>query len=1192
MMKSQRQSRAFTMVFPVLLVCVFGTGTGWAQSCDWQRGDLHKMHWSQVPDLSPTGMDVSLARTPLADDFRCTATGAIRDIHLWGSFVNDVLPKEGPDSLTLELRIYSDIPAEKDRWSRPGELLWSRIFMPGQYTARKVHDGPEGWYDPIVYLYLPDNHRQAYQYNFCIDEDPFIQQEGTIYWLFVRDLTGSQHYVFGWKTTSKRFHWNDDAVYYHSDDRGWVEMIYPKEHEYGGETLDLAFVITSGDEAPPEHDLGDAPDSSNSLSTAGMLAYPSGVMGRFPTVYQVGSPPHGPLHLYPRDRFHLGRWVSLESEADLGPDEDVLNNLDPLNDSSNRDGADDGLRLPVIMPPCQQTTLDYVVTTMGLLTDRVYVNVWCDWNRDGDWNDTMVCADGTTVPEWAVQNHQPSIPGPGTQTLTTPPFTCWHPTAGDDIEALWVRITVAEQPASTSATGGAGPQGGYLYGETEDYYIKPQTNVAPARYDWGDAPDDATAAGYPTRLASNGARHVIAGPWLGDENDRPDPESDGQPDLYALGDNNAGSNDENGVSIPPLVQGQPQSATVRIMGGGGVVQAWIDFDGDRIWQDSERIFNGFLPDGIHVIPFNVPEEVVQGQSFARVRISRRGGLEPYGVAADGEVEDYEVSIRLLPTEMKWCQWPDLTPHGIDIRVDRSDNLQRIVADDFPCEQRGLLTHVRLWGSWKKDRKGVIKKLRLRIHRDDPPGLQGADKKNLYSKPGPETLWEMEFAPGQYQEKLYHTVAIGGEWWWDLASGIATPNGDTQVWQLDVEIDPSQAFLQTGSPEKPAIYWLAVETETVEGQFGWKTRHWPEHFMDDAVWTIDEVSPPVWTEMFYPKGHRFHDHEKNSVDMAFCLLFAPDDPQPATYQPVSVTTCPPVETTCPAVLTTCPAIATRCPGEATRCPVTQTACPPMQTLCPAVETKCPGGVTQCPPTETQCPTTETQCPAMATTCPPVSTRCPAAQTSCPVMATKCPPTATQCPPAVTKCPATSTQCPVTETQCPSMPTTCPPVQTRCPATETVCPSVETQCPPAETKCPPTATECQVAATQCPAVETRCPPTSTKCPPFTTRCPATETQCPATITKCPPVVTKCPAVSTKCPLMKTRCPVEATACPAEVTRCPPVETQCPPALTKCASCPPIIILGQDATGTTSVGACPVIEARCPTVKDYVAVAKVGK
>jgi len=96
--------------------------------------------------------------------------------------------------------------------------------------------------------------------------------------------------------------------------------------------------------------------------------------------------------------------------------------------------------------------------------------------------------------------------------------------------------------------------------------------------DFGDAPDALAAPIYPTLLANNGARHVIAGPWLGDANDVPDSEPDGQPDPNALGDDNDGNDDEDGVQIPALVPGQTANISVEVNGGGGNLDAWIDFN--------------------------------------------------------------------------------------------------------------------------------------------------------------------------------------------------------------------------------------------------------------------------------------------------------------------------------------------------------------------------------------------------------------------------------------------------------------------------------------------------------------------------------------------------------------------------------------------------------------------------------------
>jgi hypothetical protein len=1203
-MESLGYFRTSRILFSIFLASVVVgmpfAAMGATVSCNWQRGGPHKMHWAQCPDEGFTGTDIALGRTVLADDFKCTATGPIRDIHIWGSFLNDALPKGGPGSLTLELIIYSDVPATGKAPSQPGEVLWLKTFAPGEYATLKVHNGPQDWYDPASALYLPNNDRDTYQYDFCILKDPFAQEEGKIYWLAVKDASTAGDYSFGWRSTAGRFRWNDDAVYLPPvANARWVEMTYPNDHKYAQESLDLAFAITDGGAGIGSRDLGDAPDSSNTVAGATMTAYP-GVTANFPTVYLAASPPYGPMHQLPRDMFYLGKWVSLEIDADVGLDDDTVNNLDPLNDVANRDGGDDGLKLPVAMPFCGQTTFDYTVTVTGTAVRQAYVNVWCDWNRDGDWDDAVTCADGTTVPEWAVQNQAITLSGLGTYAYTTPSFRCWHPTK-DATDPIWVRISIAETkwqaPAGGAAVGGTGPAAGYKYGETEDYYIRSVDDATRLTYDWGDAPESAAAPGYPTLAASNGARHVIAGPWLGDAGDRPDIESDGKPDPNALGDDLTGSDDENGACIPPLVQGEAADITIQVNGGGGVVQAWIDFNADRTWQASEKIFDGFLPDGVHVLSFSVPKDAAIGQTFARFRISRQGGLSPAGVAPDGEVEDYQVWIHPSDPPKKWCQWPDTTPHGVDVRVDSRDNRVRVVADDFQCSEPGALTHIRLWGSWRDDRKGEIEKIRLRIYADDPAGPGGTDTKNKYSKPDPAVLWDRSFTTGEFSEMLYHEVCIAGEWWWDPVLNEGTAGGDGQIWQIDMTVDAGSAFVQEGTPDNPRIYWLSVQVDANDGQFGWKTRRWPDHFMDDAVWDVEDARA-AWRELYYPHGNQHYDVESNSLDMAFCLLFEGGGTH-VTSQPTAVTQCSMVETECPITLTQCPIVETRCPTGDTYCPVAQTRCPPVSTQCPSVETQCPVTPTKCPPSVTQCQVVQTECPAVETRCPVVETQCPVTETQCPASDTQCPPVSTSCPPVFTQCPATPTKCQAVDTQCPSVDTRCPPVDTQCPVTDTQCPVADTRCPAAPTSCPPVSTSCPPVFTQCPptptkcqAVDTQCPSVDTRCPPVDTQCPETETQCPASDTQCPPVSTSCPPVYTQCPATPSVCTTVPTQCPSVDTRCPPVDTQCPVTDTQCpvadtrcpaapTSCPPVYTQcpATPSVCTTVATQCPLADTQCP-------------
>ncbi|HUT31215.1 MAG TPA: GEVED domain-containing protein [Sedimentisphaerales bacterium] len=188
------------------------------------------------------------------------------------------------------------------------------------------------------------------------------------------------------------------------------------------------------------------------------------------------------------------------------------------------------------------------------------------------------------------------------------------------------------------------------------------TGPAPAELDFGDAPRP-----YPTMLTVDGARHIIGGPYFCDASggDSPDPEGDGQPDLNALGDDNDGNDDEDGVQIPPLMAGVASNITVMVCGSSGptgaMVEIWIDWHSDGSFDASDMVFGGPLPDGVHSVAVAPPLDAVNGQTFARCRISTQGTGSPTGQAADGEVEDHKVYIeggRKRPTpHLKWSQPP-------------------------------------------------------------------------------------------------------------------------------------------------------------------------------------------------------------------------------------------------------------------------------------------------------------------------------------------------------------------------------------------------------------------------------------------------------------------------------------------------------------------------------------------------------
>ncbi|MCK5147239.1 T9SS type A sorting domain-containing protein [bacterium] len=159
-------------------------------------------------------------------------------------------------------------------------------------------------------------------------------------------------------------------------------------------------------------------------------------------------------------------------------------------------------------------------------------------------------------------------------------------------------------------------------------------------YDFGDAPSP-----YPTILNNNGAYHLITqGVYLGSKIDA---EQDGQPDTQAKGDDNDGTDDEDGVNFTSsLVIGSTAYVTVTAS-VQGYLNAWIDFNRDGDWGDAgEQIFNNrALSGGNNNLSYSVPAGAQSGDTFARFRFSMQGGLSYKGSASDGEVEDYILTIQ-------------------------------------------------------------------------------------------------------------------------------------------------------------------------------------------------------------------------------------------------------------------------------------------------------------------------------------------------------------------------------------------------------------------------------------------------------------------------------------------------------------------------------------------------------------------
>jgi len=321
---------------------------------DWDPGMPAK--WIQMPDLDFTGIDINASPFPddyiLADDFECTESGALTEIHIFGSWLNDQLPMGDPNQVMFTLSIHADIPEDQSPtgFSMPGEVLWLWDIQAGDFMVRPYAEGiMEGWMDPPEMYMPPPADTVCWQYNFHIPEDvAFIQHGSTdepiVYWLDLKAYPADGQSLFGWKTSMD--HWNDDAVWGRGPepyDGPWEELIFPPGHPFMGQSIDLAFVL-NGHSVAEELDFGDAPDS-----------------------YQTVLASNGPRHFI--TPLFLGALIDGEPNGQPHPQ--------ALGDDFNNLPDEDGVILMSPMIPGQPAQLGVTASQPGLL------DAWIDWDGDG-----------------------------------------------------------------------------------------------------------------------------------------------------------------------------------------------------------------------------------------------------------------------------------------------------------------------------------------------------------------------------------------------------------------------------------------------------------------------------------------------------------------------------------------------------------------------------------------------------------------------------------------------------------------------------------------------------------------------------------------------------------------------------------------------------------------------------------------
>jgi hypothetical protein len=342
-------------------------------------------------------------------------------------------------------------------------------------------------------------------------------------------------------------------------------------------------------------DFGDAPDS-------------------YSTLFASSGPHHG---LDPASGLFLGACIDSEVEGQPsgGADGDDLgagaSNLGVC--ASNDD--EDGVSFDTPVTACKPATITVTASAPGML------DAWIDYDGDGTFG-------GAAEQIFAAE---PMLVGPASLEFTVP---C---SAVDGSTYARFRL---------SSVGGLGIGGPAIDGEVEDYLIA--TNES----DFGDAPDT-----YGTLFASGGATHGVdltAGLFLGA---CVDTEDEGAPSMLADGDDLAagtatagtcvGGDDEDGVSFDTMVIACQQASLTVTASAAGLLDAWIDFDGDGTFAGpADRILSAqALVAGPNVLNLGIPCDAAPGDTYARFRFSSAGVAGSGGTSPDGEVEDYPVLVK-------------------------------------------------------------------------------------------------------------------------------------------------------------------------------------------------------------------------------------------------------------------------------------------------------------------------------------------------------------------------------------------------------------------------------------------------------------------------------------------------------------------------------------------------------------------
>jgi hypothetical protein len=182
-------------------------------------------------------------QTILTDDWACSESGYVDDIHVWFAWEDDQVGQIDEISIAI-MPDNSGAPG-----GGPGNVLWYGhipLSMP-TFTISPYGSGDQGWYDPYFLMRVePNDHRSIYQLDLegidafmqnYEDQRAFYQEAGTTYWLGII-LESASGGSMGWVTSQQHFGGNAHNMYFLGGPT-WRSMTDPVT----GGALDLAFVV-------------------------------------------------------------------------------------------------------------------------------------------------------------------------------------------------------------------------------------------------------------------------------------------------------------------------------------------------------------------------------------------------------------------------------------------------------------------------------------------------------------------------------------------------------------------------------------------------------------------------------------------------------------------------------------------------------------------------------------------------------------------------------------------------------------------------------------------------------------------------------------------------------------------------------------------------------------------------------------